>query len=334
MLLLVTARSSSVQVDSIIPGVESFVETAEEPGDKDGSTGDDDMMSGDDVGNHEHHKEGNGASDNVTDMDFSRGSNASGSQRADFPPATFESMANHILDKVTGQLFDELVDKVLAEYDVPLAVVTPEAFVTPATSALVMAEVGVAEDTGRCTAGDAAGAPVSRVAVSVEHVTAGSLSVTSGVTQLPGAGSACLAPKKKAAPVLRSPAVSSPDAAATPSQHSSKRRAGWLDEHSVERAERLVAERNLETPKGTKSLSSFLSLSDDHIAANVSKLGVLLGDNDSLVRHAVRQIKVFEHGSLAISQFGKNKIKRDLSKDLDEIEACVMMVLKTSCYII
>jgi len=147
----VTARSSSVQVGSIIPGVESFVETAEEPGDKDGSTGDDDMMSGDDVGNHEHHKEGNGASDNVTDMDFSRGSNASGSQRADFPPATFESMANHILDKVTGQLFDELVDKVLAEDDVPLAVVTPEAFVTPATSALVMAEVGVADDTGRCT---------------------------------------------------------------------------------------------------------------------------------------------------------------------------------------
>jgi len=198
-----------------------------------------------------------------------------------------------------------------------------------------MAEVGVAEDTGRCTAGDAAGAPVSRVAVSVEHVTAGNLSVTSGVTQLPGAGSACLAPKKKAAPVLRSPAVSSPDAAATPSRHSSKRRAGSLDEHSVERAERLVAERNLETPKGTKSLSSFLSLSDDHIAANVSKLGVLLlGDNDSLVRHAVRQIKVFEHGSLAISPVGKNKIKRDLSKDLDEIEACVMMVLKTSCDII
>jgi len=35
-------------------------------------------------------------------------------------------MANHILDKVTGQLFDELVDKVLAEDDVPLAVVTPK----------------------------------------------------------------------------------------------------------------------------------------------------------------------------------------------------------------
>ena len=50
MLLLVTAGSSSVQVDSIIPGVESLVETAKEPGDKDGNTGDDDMMSGDDVG--------------------------------------------------------------------------------------------------------------------------------------------------------------------------------------------------------------------------------------------------------------------------------------------
>jgi len=65
-------------------------------------------------------------------------------------------------------------------------------------------------------------------------------------------------------------------------------------------------------------LPLFLSLSDDHIAANVSKLGVLLGDNDSLVRHAVGQIKVLEHGSLIISPVGKNKIKRDLSKDLDE----------------
>ena len=53
------------------------------------------------------------------------------------------------------------------------------------------------------------------------------------------------------------------------------------NEHFVERTERLVAERNLETPKGTKSHSSFLSLSDDHIVANVSKLGVMLGGNDS-----------------------------------------------------
>jgi len=168
--------------------VESFVETAEEPRDKDGSLGDDDMMSGDDVGNHENqdhenHKEGNGAADNVKGMDFSKGSNALGSQRAVIPPVTFESMANDILDRVTGQLFDELVDKVLAEDDVPLAVGTPKAFVTPDTSALVMAEVGVAEDVGRCTASDAAGAPVSEVVVSAEHVIAGSLSVTSGVTR-------------------------------------------------------------------------------------------------------------------------------------------------------
>lgn len=120
------------------------------------------------------------------------------------------------------------------------------------------------------------GAPVSRVAVSAEHAAAGSLSVASSVTQLPGIGSACLAPRKEAEPVLRSPAVSSPDATATPYQRSSKRGADSLDEHSMECVERLVAERNLETPKGTKPLSSLLSLSDDHIAANVSKLGVLL----------------------------------------------------------
>ena len=122
--------------------------------------------------------------------------------------------------------------------------------------------------------------------------------------------------------MLRSPAVSSPVAAATPSRRSSKRRADSLVSTlwNVRSVWWLSA-----TSRRQKVLSPFLplflSLSDDHIAANVSKLGVLLGDNDSLVRHAVRQIKVLEHGSLIISPVGKNKIKRDLSKDLDE--ACV-----------
>ena len=81
------------------------------------------------------------------------------------------------------------------------------------------------------TAGDVVEDSMSGVAVSAKHAAAGSLSVASGVSQLPGVGSACLAPKKKKAmPVLRSPVVSSLDAAATPSRRSRKRRASALDE--------------------------------------------------------------------------------------------------------
>lgn len=118
----------SVKVESIIPGVESFVETSID-GDKDGNTGDDDMMSGDVMRDQDNHKEGNGSADNQTDMDIAKEHTGQEDQRDAALPD--ESMADDILNFDTGQLFEEIADKVLAEDDGPL--VAPAAAATAAS---------------------------------------------------------------------------------------------------------------------------------------------------------------------------------------------------------
>ena len=62
----------------------------------------------------------------------------------------------------------------------------------------------------------------------------------------------------------------------TPTRRTSKRRANSLDEHSLDRAQRLTAMRNLDVPKGTRPSASFLSLTDNCIISNITNLGVLM----------------------------------------------------------
>ena len=106
----------------------------------------------------------------------------------------------------------------------------------------------------------------------------------------------------------------------TPTRRTSKRRANSLDEHSLDRAQRLTAMRNLDVPKGTRPSASFLSLTDDCIISNITNLGVLMGVSESQSKCVTRHIRELEHGRLASSPAKQSKVKRDLSKDLDALE--------------
>jgi ribosomal protein L9 len=58
----------------------------------------------------------------------------------------------------------------------------------------------------------------------------------------------------------------------------SKRRENSVDEDSNARAERLKAERNIDSP-GKATPKSFLALTDAQIATRITTLGVSLGSN-------------------------------------------------------
>jgi ribosomal protein L9 len=58
----------------------------------------------------------------------------------------------------------------------------------------------------------------------------------------------------------------------------SKRRENSVDEDSNARAERLKAERNIDSP-GKETPKSFLALTDAQIATRITTLGVSLGSN-------------------------------------------------------
>ena len=92
-----------------------------------------------------------------------------------------------------------------------------------------------------------------------------------------------------------------------------------MDEHSVDRTRRLTAIRDLEAPKGINSFS-FLSLPDAQLVTNISNLGVSLGRSDHSVHKAIKQFKSLEHGRLASLSPIKTNVKRDLLKELDEID--------------
>lgn len=74
----------------------------------------------------------------------------------------------------------------------------------------------------------------------------------------------------------------------TPSRRS-KRREETVDEHSLERAERIKARSNLEISVNHDG-TSFLTFSDSQIAANISKIGVSLGKE---VQKGCYQIKKY-----------------------------------------
>jgi hypothetical protein len=58
----------------------------------------------------------------------------------------------------------------------------------------------------------------------------------------------------------------------------SKRREMTVNEHSLERAERIKAKKNLDAP-GTSLYNSFLSFSDSRIASNINTSGIHIGSN-------------------------------------------------------
>jgi len=105
---------------------------------------------------------------------------------------------------------------------------------------------------------------------------------------------------------LVTPVKASSMQAQGPSRRSSARRAGSLDEHSLARAQQLIAKSNLD--QGTCS-GSFLCLSDNRIVKNITNLGVILGNNDLAIKKVTREIRDFEHGRIANSPISNSKVK-------------------------
>jgi len=73
----------------------------------------------------------------------------------------------------------------------------------------------------------------------------------------------------------------------------SKRREAMADEDSLERAERLVATKNLETPakNGKNFNNSILSISDNAISSNLNNVGISLGSNENDIFRSISEIK-------------------------------------------
>jgi hypothetical protein len=65
------------------------------------------------------------------------------------------------------------------------------------------------------------------------------------------------------------------------------------DQDSTERAAKLKARKNLEEPNNSGNIlnTSFLSFSNDEVAHNISKVGVLLGSNDTSVSKSISSLK-------------------------------------------
>jgi hypothetical protein len=89
------------------------------------------------------------------------------------------------------------------------------------------------------------------------------------------------------------PQVSKGKAASTPLRHS-KRREGSTSDHSVERATRLVAKRNLE--ESGNSSNFILSFSNEYIADHITSIGISMGNETKNVQSSALLIKNVEKG--------------------------------------
>ncbi|TVU00621.1 hypothetical protein EJB05_53956, partial [Eragrostis curvula] len=74
----------------------------------------------------------------------------------------------------------------------------------------------------------------------------------------------------------------------------SRRRQHSVDEDSFERAETVVAKKNLEIPKGTELENSILSFTNKQITDSIKNIGISLGKEDSTVQSSVSLIKKIE----------------------------------------
>jgi hypothetical protein len=85
--------------------------------------------------------------------------------------------------------------------------------------------------------------------------------------------------------------------ASTPSSKS-KRRTQSVDEHSLDRAKRIKAARNLDfnSVKGNSSTieSSFIHFSNDNVKKNLQSIGISLGDSSDQISLSIERIKELE----------------------------------------
>ena len=89
------------------------------------------------------------------------------------------------------------------------------------------------------------------------------------------------------------------------------------DQDSTERAAKLKACKNLEEPNNSGNIlnASFLSFSNDEVAHNISKVGVLLGSNDTSVSKSIRNLEHVERSRLHV--LPKQKELHASSEQLD-----------------
>ena len=93
------------------------------------------------------------------------------------------------------------------------------------------------------------------------------------------------------------------------------------DEHSLAKAMRLQASRNLDPMTGTSSAQSFLSLSDNHISTSLNKVGVSMGNNDNGINLSVWVLKHMEIDRLKVSPKCKITIPDPETEEEDEADA-------------
>lgn len=88
----------------------------------------------------------------------------------------------------------------------------------------------------------------------------------------------------------------------------SKRREAISDEDSLERAECLVAIKNLEVPAicGNEFNNSIVSISDSVFSSNINSIGISMGENENEIFSSVSNIKCGEFDRLQANPSNKN----------------------------
>jgi hypothetical protein len=152
-----------------------------------------------------------------------------------------------------------------------------------------------------------------------------------GVFEMEGRGDEPASPEAEQLRELATiPEVESPS-------RKSKRRVQSSDEHSLDRAVRIKATRNLDFSKEKgnipKSPASSIHYSDEQVVHNMSSLGVSLGSNDNIVSSLVSHIKEIELGRLEVVE-NRDKISDIFDreeKEKMENEEVDKLILNSLC---
>jgi len=101
----------------------------------------------------------------------------------------------------------------------------------------------------------------------------------------------------------------------------SKRNADVADVHSLEKAEKRVAIKNLEDPQGNAKavINSVVSFSSDRIEQNLGGVGISLGGRENLIAGSIALIKDVEQERLKPSYVG-NSIDKECESEEDEVD--------------
>jgi hypothetical protein len=103
----------------------------------------------------------------------------------------------------------------------------------------------------------------------------------------------------------------------------SKRRSESVDEHSLDRAERIKAARNLdftaEKGNNSKPLVSFVHFSNENVIDNLQSVGIVLGSSSDQITLSVEQIKEVELGRI-VDAGSKDIISEVFDKEKEELE--------------